>query len=54
MAIWQFFDAKIKKIYNTAYPTHMKKGEAPKRHFPHGLDGLYNHLSRDRLTIKIT
>lgn len=26
-----------------------KKREAPKRHFPHGLDESYNHLSRDIL-----
>ena len=49
MAIWQFFDAKeIKNIYNTACPTHIKKGSAEMT-LPHGLDELYNHLSRDIL-----
>ena len=47
MAIWQFFGAK-KYIYKTACPTHIKKGSAETT-LPHGLDELYNHLSRDIL-----
>lgn len=38
---------------NILCPTHKKKGSAETT-LPHGLDESYNHLSRDRLTIRFT
>ena len=54
MQIYNFYSEKHRFLVIFSHQTEKLKRGSAETTLPHGLDESYNHLSRDRLTIRFT